>query len=67
MATAKVAYYTVHTSFLGALEGDAVEYHKGEVVDGDDPAVKRWPDYFEPLVVRERLQTRKVEQAGEKG
>ncbi len=64
MATAKkVAYYTVSTSFFGALHGDGVEYHKGEVVDEDDPALKRWPEYFVPLVVREHLVERGVEKA----
>ena len=58
----KVAYYTVSTSFFGAFEGDGIEYHKGEVVDADDPALKHWPEYFEPLVVREHLRSR-VEQA----
>lgn len=61
---AKAAYYTVSTSFLGAVDGDGIEFHKGEVIDGDDPALKRWPEYFEPLVVREHLGGRKtVEQA----
>lgn len=60
--TKKVAYYTVATSFLGAVDGDSIEYHKGEVIDSDDPALKRWPEYFQPLVVREHLGGR-VEQA----
>jgi hypothetical protein len=58
-------YYTVHTSFFGSLDGDGVAYRKGEVIDGDDPALKRWPEYFEPLVVREHLRggKKEVEQA----
>jgi hypothetical protein len=63
---AKAAYYTVSTSFIGSHEGGGIEYHKGEVVDGDDPALKRWPEYFEPLLVREHLAGKKaapVEQA----
>jgi hypothetical protein len=64
MATEKkVAYYTVSTSFFGALHGGGVEYHKGEVIDEDDPALRRWPEYFEPLVVRDHLVERRVEQA----
>lgn len=63
MATSKkVAYYTVATSFFGSLDGGGIEYHKGEVVDGDDPALEMWPEFFEPLLVREHLRTR-VEQA----
>lgn len=58
---AKIAYYTVSTSFFGSFEGDGIEYHKGEVIDGDDPALKRWPEYFEPLVVREHLRGAKDE------
>ena len=64
MATKKEgAYFTVGTTFLPPWPG--VEYHKGEVVDADDPALKLWPEYFEPLVVREHplLPKRHVEQA----
>lgn len=49
---AKATYYTVRESFVGSLDGEGVEYHKGEVVDADDPAVRLWPGYFEPLVIR---------------
>ena len=62
---AKVAYYTVSTSFVGSLDGGGIEYHKGEIIDGDDPALKRWPEYFEPLVVREHLRDGKKEAAVE--
>jgi hypothetical protein len=55
---AKPAYYTVSESFAG----DGFDYQKGEVVDGDDPAVKKWPAHFAPLVLREDRQNR-VEQA----
>jgi hypothetical protein len=51
---AKAEYYMVRESFVGELDGEAVEYHKGEVVAGDDPAVRRWPESFGPLVVRSR-------------
>jgi hypothetical protein len=64
MATEKkVAYYTVSTSFVGSLHGGGVDYRKGEVVDGDDPALKLWPEHFEPLVIRDHLVVRRVEQA----
>jgi len=49
----KPAYYTVIESLVGALDGVTVEYHKGEVVDADDPARRKWPSHFGPLVVRE--------------
>jgi len=52
MAT-KAAYYQVRETFLGTLDdGTPVEFHRGEAVDPDDPALKKWPAYFEPLVVR---------------
>lgn len=57
---AKAAYYTVRESFIGSLNGEEIEFHKGEVVDADDPALRRWADHFEPLIVR-RYQ--RVEQA----
>ena len=65
MPAAKPSHYTVATSFLGALDGDAIEFHKGEVVDADDPALKLWPEHFEPLVIREHLKTKgsRVEKA----
>jgi hypothetical protein len=58
---AKAAYYTVAESFVGTLDGAEVEYHKGEVVDVDDPALAKWPHQFVQLVVREHR--RMVEQA----
>lgn len=56
---AKAAFFTVAESFVGALGGAEVEYHKGEVVDADDPALAKWPHQFVPLIVRSRM----VEQA----
>jgi hypothetical protein len=58
---AKAAQYTVTESFIGNLNGAEVEYHKGEVVDADDPAVKKMAGHFEPLVIRGH--ERAVEQA----
>ena len=51
MAT-KAAYYTVSASFIGTLDGDEVEYQKGEVIGADDPALHKWPAHFVPLIVR---------------
>jgi hypothetical protein len=45
-------FYTVSESFIGNLDGAEVEYHKGEVVDSDDPGLRKWSEHFEPLVVR---------------
>jgi hypothetical protein len=60
MAT-KPVYYTVSDTIVGTLDGAEVEYHMGEVVEADDPAVKKWPSHFVPLVVRAHRS--KVEQA----
>lgn len=60
MAT-KPAFYTVAESFVGTLDGADAEYRKGEVVDADDPAVRKWPELFVPLVVRSHRPA--VEQA----
>jgi hypothetical protein len=49
---AKAAYYMVTESFIGMLDGEEVEYHKGEVVSTDDPAVTKMAAHFAPLVVR---------------
>jgi hypothetical protein len=58
---AKTAYYQVRESFVGTSDGEPVEYYKGEVIAADDPALKRWPESFVPLVVRG--QPPEVEQA----
>jgi hypothetical protein len=57
----KAAYYTVIESFVGTVDGRDVEYHRGEVVDADDPGFRKHPTHFAPLVVREHRGS--VEQA----
>jgi hypothetical protein len=55
-----------HYVVTAALAGDGVEYHLGEVVEADDPAIKKWPAHFGPLIVREHYGAKKatpVEQA----
>jgi hypothetical protein len=49
---ANPTYYTVTESFVGQLNGVEVEYHAGEVVEAADPAVKKMPLHFVPLIVR---------------
>lgn len=58
-------FYTVTESFVGSLGGHEVEYHKGQVVTSDDPAVKKMPLHFEALVVSDNSGQRRgdVEQA----
>jgi len=59
---ANPALFTVTESFVGTLDGREVEYHKGEVVEAGDPAIKKMPNHFEPVIIRGG-QTRSVEQA----
>ena len=47
---AKADIYQVMADFITTIDGAEVEYHKGEVVEADDPALKRLPMYFGPLV-----------------
>ena len=50
---ARPVFYQVRETFLGTLDdGTAVEFHKGEAVDPDDPAVRKWGENFVPLVTR---------------
>jgi hypothetical protein len=51
---AKDDIYQVTTTFVITLDDRDVEYHVGELVDADDPALKRVPDYFGPLVFKHR-------------
>jgi hypothetical protein len=45
-------YFTVRESFSTRLGGGMVEYHAGEVVGRDDPAFRKAPHLFAPLIVR---------------
>jgi len=44
------AAYVVLESFGTEIDGVPVTYRKGEPVHPDDPAVKRWPKAFGPLL-----------------
>lgn len=59
----KPLYYTVTDSLIGTLDGATVEYHKGEIVDAEDPAVRKWPHHFGPLVIRGHGAPAPIEQA----
>lgn len=58
---AKADVYQVRESFVGNLDGAEVEYHRGEIVAATDPAIRKWPAAFVPLVVRGHVP--QVEQA----
>ena len=46
------SFFMVSESFIGTLDGVELAFHKGEVIDADDPALKAWPAHFAPLVAR---------------
>lgn len=46
---AKDDIYMVTTTFVITIGDWDVEYHAGEIVDGDDPALKRVPEHFGPV------------------
>ena len=51
---AKADLYQVITNFVTTIDGRDVEYHAGEIVDGDDPGLKRAPAHFGPLEFKHR-------------
>ena len=59
---AKDDIYQVTTTFVITLGDRDVEYHAGEVVDGDDPAFKRVPEHFGPVAFKHRT-AKPIEQA----
>jgi len=58
---AKADLYMVIESFSTTIAGDEVEYHKGEIVEGDDPAIRKRPNLFGPIQLKHRRNV--VEQA----
>lgn len=61
---AKDDIYQVRTTFVITLGDRDVEYHTGELVDGNDPAFKRVPEHFGPVEFKHRQAPDKgVEQA----
>jgi hypothetical protein len=62
---AKDDIYQVTTTFVITIGDRDIEYHAGEVVDGDDPAYKRVPEHFGPVEFKHRTAKaeKPVEQA----
>jgi hypothetical protein len=60
---AKADIYQVVSSFVTTIKGTEVEYQAGEIVDGDDPALRKMPEYFGPVQFKHRASDRPVEQA----
>jgi len=52
------AAYVVLESFGTEIDGVPVTYRKGEPVHPDDPALKKWPKAFGPLVFPHALSAR---------
>ena len=53
---AKADYFMVLESFSVNLDGVQALYRAGEVVDSSDPAFRRSPQLFGPLVVRRHIE-----------
>jgi hypothetical protein len=49
---AKADYYQVLQAFSTTIDGRVEDYQQGEVVDATDPAFKKAPHLFGPLVIR---------------
>jgi hypothetical protein len=51
---AKDDIYQVTTTFVITLGDRDIEYHVGEIVEADDPALKRVPEHFGPVEFKHR-------------
>jgi hypothetical protein len=60
MATKSDQQHQVKTAFITNLDGVDVTYSVGDIVDADDPGLKRAPEHFGPVVARGKAP---VEQA----
>jgi hypothetical protein len=54
MANVADSVLQARTSFTATIDGVQVAFHKGDLVDADHPAVKKWPQSFGPLKVQHR-------------
>ena len=59
---ANIGTLQVVQSFFATLDGQNVSFRKGELINGDHPAVRKWPDNFGPLTIPRRSSDR-IEQA----
>lgn len=54
--------FSARDSLVGEVDGETLDIRKGDLFESSHPAVKKWPDLFEP--VRFRFPARAgVEQA----
>lgn len=64
MAAKTDTLYRVKESFITTIGGEEMEYQAGQLVQADDPAVKKFPHLFGELETRPRTRTSPdVEQA----
>lgn len=63
---ARAEFYVVTESFVGTIDGREVEYHVGEIVGPSEPALRKWPKLFGPLVVRDARIEQATAAPGEK-
>jgi hypothetical protein len=48
-------------AFTGSLDGERISIGIGDLFDSNHPAVRKWPDFFIPAVIR--TGPKEVEQA----
>ena len=56
-------YVLVKASFTGLLGKEVLDFHEGEPVPADHPAVRRWPSAFIPVTSRFDDKSERIEQA----
>jgi hypothetical protein len=48
-ASEPIAVLVVMSSFVGELDGSTVTFKAGELIEGDHPAIRKWPAAFGPV------------------
>jgi hypothetical protein len=64
MANVAETVLQVRTSFTASIGGARVDFHQGDLIDADHPAVRKWPESFGPITVQHRSpKGERIEQA----
>lgn len=64
MAKAADTVLQARTSFTATVDGARIDFHRGDLIDADHPAVSKWPDKFGPITVQHRSpKNERIEQA----
>ncbi len=61
MAQKKPSLLVAREGFVGGLDGETIYINQGDLIEADHPIVKKWPDLFEPPLLK--FPTRGIEQA----